>query len=586
MALAEGSVVTTDDGRSFRLLEPTHSFRLSQRWLAEAADGGRYEVLVLEQPSDGGPLVEDGYLEICNWATEQHPLDEGGRFFVFELASVEPLTAFIPPLPEAPRSAGKAWERIAGRLERVFALAELFELLHDVGEALICHTNLDMFAFREDGDDGVQAVLTRPELVFRLSEPPAPGSYKGSGIDAPEVCGLISRPVDQKADVYLLGMLAYTLLTGIRPVAGTTKVVNQLPPVRDLLPHVPLGLQDVIAKACSRTPRRRYPNVRAFIDALKAVERGAQRRGLSGEDKRMWVAYASHSAIGRQKMRRYPVNQDAHLEIFDAQTGWGLFAVMDGVSRSEVGRGEFASWLTSAALEEQWNAKRLTPIYGRVFDGYTPYPENFLSSLADKAHERVFQWLRLFLTDPNAPRGASTLCSTMSIVGVFRDRMALCNVGDSPVYLIRPEDDMIEQLSVDQSKALFLMRHGMSPVDALADSGANALSSAIGRVAWRGDDPVHVPVDKETTSLRLKPGDVILLVSDGVPRALGPSPERRILEIVKEEINASDGTPVGEAQATLAARRLVREADEMAGQDNLTATIVAISKHPRPTVED
>jgi len=241
-----------------------------------------------------------------------------------------------------------------------------------------------------------------------------------------------------------------------------------------------------VRRALARTPSGRHAAVEDVRQELEAAFAAAPGRKLVGEDQRIWVNWGSSSEIGHHKMERYPVNQDAVLQLFDPAVTWGLFAVMDGVSRSDIGTGELASWVARTTLEEGWNLKRNTPIYGRVFEGESPYPENVLQKLAELAHTRIFRWLELLMLTPEAVPGTRAMATTLSAVGIFRNRAAVCSVGDSPLYLVRlgasPETSDVEQLNIEQNVALHGLKRGVDPVEALTNPAAASLAWALAAI--------------------------------------------------------------------------------------------------------
>jgi serine/threonine-protein kinase len=84
-----------------------------------------------------------------------------------------------------------------------------------------------------------------------------------------------TRNVDQRSDVWSLGVVAFELLTGRLPYEAETMtelvamVLEHDPPrTRDLRPDVPAALDDAVAGALTKNPDNRYPNVAAFAQDI------------------------------------------------------------------------------------------------------------------------------------------------------------------------------------------------------------------------------------------------------------------------------------------------------------------------------
>lgn len=102
---------------------------------------------------------------------------------------------------------------------------------------------------------------------------------------------LAGKPVDHRSDIFALGVMAYEMVTGVRPFAGPNisnvifQILNQDPvPPRQRNHNCPERLEKAILKALAKDPEKRLAQVRDFAHELRAVLRdlsGSQVRGES-----------------------------------------------------------------------------------------------------------------------------------------------------------------------------------------------------------------------------------------------------------------------------------------------------------------
>jgi hypothetical protein len=86
---------------------------------------------------------------------------------------------------------------------------------------------------------------------------------------------LAASDIDQRSDVYSLGLVVYEMLAGEPPFTGPTPVAvlarhanEEVPPLEVLRPNVPSGVIMVVEKALEKMPADRYQTASAFGHAL------------------------------------------------------------------------------------------------------------------------------------------------------------------------------------------------------------------------------------------------------------------------------------------------------------------------------
>jgi protein phosphatase len=227
------------------------------------------------------------------------------------------------------------------------------------------------------------------------------------------------------------------------------------------------------------------------------------------------------------KGRVRPHNEDALLVAPDA----GVFAVADGMGGHAAG--EVASRIAIEAVDELLAHENKLP---------DDVPAR-LKRIIQEANRRIAE--RIQKHPECAGMGTTLVLAAMSASTVW-----LAHVGDSRAYLLR--NGTIRQLTSDHSFVNELVRLGMlTREQASRDPRRNVVTRAL------GSDPAVAP---DVIEEPCEPGDVLLLCSDGLNTML---PDDRILQAV------ADG---GDLEA--ACRRLVADANESGGEDNITVVLV------------
>jgi protein phosphatase len=224
---------------------------------------------------------------------------------------------------------------------------------------------------------------------------------------------------------------------------------------------------------------------------------------------------AARTDAGRQRH----ANEDSYYARSPA------YAVADGMGGAQAG--EVASRIAADAFDE------------RTDDGTL---EQQLTRVAREANRRIFQ-----LAQEDSSHSGMGTTLTGALIG--DDEVSIVHVGDSRAYLFR--DGELRQLTRDHSLVEELRRQGRLTTE---EAEEHPQRSIITRALGPERD---VQLDVHTHQARS--GDLYLLCSDGLTSMVR---EDRVREIVAES---------GSLDA--AADRLVAEANDMGGRDNITVVL-------------
>lgn len=184
-----------------------------------------------------------------------------------------------------------------------------------------------------------------------------------------------------------------------------------------------------------------------------------------------------------------------------------------------------------------------------VIDAYyrdgSPEVEQALTNALALANEAV-------ILEAKKDSERSGMGTTMAVAVVRSAELAVANVGDSRVYLIR--GGQVNQLTRDHSWVAELLAVGkITPEEARRHPMRNVVTRSLG-----GRDRVDVETYPRSY---LQSGDIVLLCSDGLWGMIAP-----------DQI----GPIVGALSAQAAADALVAAANEAGGHDNITAIVCRV----------
>jgi serine/threonine protein phosphatase PrpC len=221
-----------------------------------------------------------------------------------------------------------------------------------------------------------------------------------------------------------------------------------------------------------------------------------------------------------------------------------LLLVADGMGGHQAG--EVASALGVVTLEGF-----LLNTLKRFFHLQVPEEQNVMMEFQGallQADARIFEEAS---RHPEMLGMGTTL--TMAFAAAWK--LFVAHAGDSRCYLLSGGE--LHQLTQDHTQVAAMVRAGvLSPADASCHPYRHVITNVLG-----GHEPgVRVEMHK----LALEAGDVLLLCSDGLTEMV---PDARIAAILQEE-----------PEPRRACERLVAEANELGGKDNITALVACFQE--------
>lgn len=250
------------------------------------------------------------------------------------------------------------------------------------------------------------------------------------------------------------------------------------------------------------------------------------------------LAIAERTDTGRRR--------DHNEDCVGSDASHGIAALADGMGGHNAG--EVASGL---AIE---SVLRDLPGCLETLDGDDETDETYSpESLAIRAV--IEESNRIIHTAASEQPQYQGMGTTLVVALFYDDRLTIAHVGDSRVYRLR--DGRMEQLTRDHTLLQELVDRGFyTPEEARQSLNRNIVTRALG---------VEAGVKVELQEDIVLPGDIYLLCSDGLNDML----DDETIRLTLEEFGAN---------LDQAAERLVEQANEHGGADNISVVLVRVVK--------
>ncbi len=423
-------------------------------------------------------------------------------------------------------------------LSAAIQICQAVSYLHNRGMRVndICPASL---AWGADG----RVKLTSLDYISNDNEMQA-DPILNDGYTAPEIYR--ARQVDKRADVFSIGCVLYTCLTGERIECETWR--EEAGPIRFYPPHV---ISPDLEKAARRALAFRPSDRWASTDQLKAelLRLNAQLRiraacmtdvGMvreHNEDSVMTLELAQDSQVSPARHYLYVVSDG----MGGAEAGETASAIAVETIRYYVGKGVYQSCVSASPQMESKPASS--------GDAPVRVPSGALEELLRESLEQANRDIVGYQTGHPEARGmGATAVSAL----ISPPDAAIAWVGDSRAYIL--EGGRLRQLTKDHSLVQRLVEIGqITAEEARNHEHKNVITRSLGARA-------NAPAGAEALKIRLKRGDRLLLCSAGLMAHVEDS---AIAEILARREDPTEAT-----------RELVVAANAGGGSDNISVIVI------------
>lgn len=350
------------------------------------------------------------------------------------------------------------------------------------------------------------------------------------GYSAPELELQETHSIDERADIFSLGVIWHQLVTGCNPLKHRRDEDGLLifPEVTYYVPDINPQINSIIMKMLEPEPRYRYQNIDEAKRAILSLFHNTP----------FYASFITDVGVVREANEDSYFVQDWHYVSQTRQQSHGIFIVADGMGGAQAG--EYASALATREVSQVVNErfKRLETHANEELN----IPD-ILEEAVKKANKSIYDAAK---RNPHL-QGMGT---TVTAAVVYQGMLYIGHVGDSRGYLIAKNE--IEKITRDHSLVGRLLEIGqITEEEAAVHPQRNLIYRSLG---------AYPNVEVDLYERPFVPGNCLLLCSDGLVEHVKDPEIHQVVTQAPDQWRACN--------------QLVNMANIRGGDDNTTLIIV------------
>lgn len=357
-----------------------------------------------------------------------------------------------------------------------------------------------------------------------------PVQAKTQGYSAPELNHQDSHLVDERADIYSLGVIWHQLVTGCSPLKHRRDEDGQIifPEVTYYVPDINPQINSIIMQMLDPEPRYRFQNIDEAKRAILSLFHNTP----------FYASFLTDVGVVREANEDSYFVQDWHYVSQTRRVSHGIFIVADGMGGALAG--EYASALATRVVSQTVNEgfERMEAQGSQEIN----IPE-ILENAIKKSNKAIYDAAK---RNPQY-QGMGT---TVTAAVVYQGYLYVGHVGDSRGYLISKNE--IEKITRDHSLVGRLLEIGqITEEEAAVHPQRNLIYRSLG---------AYPNVEVDLYERTFVPGNCLLLCSDGLIEHVKDSEIHQVIDQAADQWRACN--------------QLVNMANIRGGDDNTTVILV------------